>query len=114
MPVRIEAGEDFRQELQLHQGRIFGTGLEGMLDIGTDHHHLVLAEADTLVLQMQDAIALLHIVDLNTQMLMRPECLERAERHKAKPSRLCFRFSVMPSSIPHNDCSDGCSIRLCI
>ena len=84
VPVRIEAGEDFRQELQLHQGRIFGTGLEGMLHIGTDHHHLVLAEADTLVLQMQDAIALLHIVDLDTQMLMRPECLERAERHKAK------------------------------
>ena len=35
-------------------------------------------------------------------------------KRNTSASRLCFRFSVMPSSIPHNDCSDGCSIRLCI
>jgi hypothetical protein len=73
-----------------------------MLHIGTDHHHLVLAEADTLVLQMQDAIALLHIVDLDTQMLMRPECLERAERHKAKHIRQPLVLQILGDAFQHS------------
>ena len=55
-----------------------------MIDIRENDHGITLNKIDALIVQIQNAIALFNMVNLNTQMFVRSIGLKRIKRNKTE------------------------------
>ena len=66
-----------------------------MIDIRENDHGITLNKIDALIVQIQNAIALFNMVNLNTQMFVRSIGLKRIKRNKTEYIRLSLTFQII-------------------
>ena len=66
-----------------------------MIDIRENDHGITLNKIDALIVQIQNAIALFNMVNLNTQMFVRSIGLKRIKRNKTEYIRQSLTFQII-------------------